>query len=348
TSGMAEDMQLSFKKVEVGHVPFSDSTSTLIGPGQILVLGRVSDGPHCVIVTVLPNGVVQADPIDCPVLANVSFRSVTRIRDDVFLCGGRGSHIGEDEDGRNLYEDPGLLWKYHIPDLSWSQTEERGDTWPVSMHGHVAAEVDGHMFVAGGHGNGNRLSCSLYDPSSGVWVPKPDACGKVYCSRSVVVDGVLHCFGGFGMSSAQHLSCNLSDFSWTRHPDMPFSTKHPAVWSLPPYAVVSGGVHHHNTHALHLGTGEWEDWGEAPVPGVRVSACPLDSATTFIHSADGSFIATSETVLERERVAAFNAAVSLAADTKITAEIERLAPRVESTLHHLRAVIPTPDTDMSA
>ncbi|GCA64098.1 hypothetical protein KIPB_013162, partial [Kipferlia bialata] len=264
-SGMSEDMQLSFKKVEVGHVPYFHSTSTFIGSGEILVLGWVSSGPHCVIVTVLPSGVVQTDPIEGPISADVFLQSATCIQDDVYVYGGR-CLVGVDEEGKPIFEESGLLWKFHIPDRSWSQTEEGDDSWPKSYRGHVAVEVDGYMFVAGGYRGGALSSCSLYDPSTRVWVTKPDSCEEVYCPGAVVVDKVLHCFGGYirmDESSAQHISCDLSDFSWTKHPDMPFCAKHPAVWSLPPYIVVSGGEHHQNTHALHLGTGEWEDWGEA-------------------------------------------------------------------------------------
>ncbi|GCA63989.1 hypothetical protein KIPB_012792, partial [Kipferlia bialata] len=367
---MGENMRLKTRPVLVSRKPNGHSTCTLIGPRQVLVLGETTGvATPCAIVTVLPSGEVETEPVECPLPIGVHFHSACLIGKYVYIYGGRFV-FGFHDDGSASYRKSPDLWRFHIRRRSWQQQDGGGSEvpWPKAMYGHTSTNIDERLFVAGSWERGGR-DCSIYNPIARSWEQKPRACEKVCLAGSVVVDGVLHCFGGWGGAgpSALWSSCNLSDFSWTKHPDMPFTADSPAVWSLPPYIVVCGGSGHKETHALHLGSGEWEHWGHAlGGAGERVAACPLDSATTFIHSRSGSYIVTSETMVrrerdnrkraereakreaERERVAAFNAAVSLAADGKISEEIERLAPRVESTLHHLRAVIPTPDTDMSA
>ncbi|GCA62653.1 hypothetical protein KIPB_004902, partial [Kipferlia bialata] len=178
----------------------------------------------------------------------------------------------------------------------------------------------------------------------------------VFGAGDVVVDGTLHCFGECEDADeevveeeavgSQHLSCHLGDSVWTKHPDMPFKADDPAVWHLPPYIVVCGGVSHDGVHALHLETGEWEEWGESPVKGCSVAQCALSPASTFIHSSRGSFIATSGTVERREREAAIESRVRQEVTAHIARERERLCPVVQSTLRHLSAFMPSLDVSV--
>ncbi|GCA63537.1 hypothetical protein KIPB_010518, partial [Kipferlia bialata] len=342
-----EGMRLMYTYVDVMYIPTRNhSTSTLIGTGQILVIGAARDGEcRCAIVTVLPDGGVKAQPIECPSSPRLYHHSATRIGEDVFVSGGTVKMV--DGEVHVKREGSRVMWRFHIPDRSWQQHEGLREP----LFGHVTADVDGHLFVAGGFRRKRLSRCTLYDPSSGSWASKPDAPASLYCAGSVVVDGVLHCFGGCvstGEYSKQHLSCDLRDFSWTHHPDMPFCCIYPLVWSVHPYIVVGGGLvgNSGGVYALHLESGQWKDWGLFPIGVVRASCCALSEASAYIQSSKGSYIVTSETVLERERVASFDAHVSDAARCQITAEIERLAPRVEGALQRLCAVIPAPSTAM--
>ncbi|GIQ87854.1 LOW QUALITY PROTEIN: hypothetical protein KIPB_009985, partial [Kipferlia bialata] len=353
---MPTDMQMSMRKVDIPHIPSGRCTCTLIGDGQVLIVGKdhSSPGPHShtsSIVTFHPDGTLSTGSIACPLTTTLDSHSATRIGDSVYVFGGSNGSFG------NTRFDLDTLGRFDIATKTWTRLlGEGGDYLPYARGGHVAADVDGSLVVVGGW---QSSLCASYDPGRDSWTSMDDACGVVYRAGDVVVDGTLHCFGGQVNDTplSQHISCDLGGGCvWTQHTDMPFHAVDPAVWHLPPYIVVAGGHGGRNTpgslHALHLQTNEWEEW-QLPVRGHCLSQCRLNAVSTLIHGPEGSYVVSSGTMRDSvdqkglvDRMERMKLELAVEADQQAKAQREKALPEVQRALTHLSAVVPALKTSV--
>ncbi|GIQ84062.1 hypothetical protein KIPB_005492 [Kipferlia bialata] len=202
----------------------------------MLTIGQNNEDPSspCVLTTRLQSSdpvlsqSVTHTTLECPIPPRIQYASAARLREYVYVFGGRVRSTNLD-----------------------------------SMYGHCCFTLGKRVYMAGGYNVDYLSKCWCYDPGlRGYWIRFGDA-PKGFChATSVVVGDKAHIMGGFG-TETMHVTFSARD-GWQTEGLLPFCVYGAVAETRGVEVCVYGGTCHEGQ--VHVYDTERREWRETHNP----------------------------------------------------------------------------------